>query len=117
MLPGASTIKEDAYLNEGSAPTTTPTLAQAFFDFFDELVALFVHLGVKTTFSALEFSSLGSFPLFSAGGLGDGNLGDKGGDTSDEGLVLHEVEVGKGKEGKGGEEMGDFNLGTWLQVG
>lgn len=74
-----------------------------------------MHLDVKTTFSALELSSLGSFPLFCAGGLGDVNLGDKGGDTSDEGLVLHEVEVGKGKERKGGEEIGDFKLGTWLQ--
>lgn len=110
MLPGASTIKEEAYFNAVSAPTSA-TLVQAFFDFFDELVAdLVLDLGVKTSFSALEFSSLASFPLLTAGGLGDGNLGDKGGD-GDEGLILPELlEVGNGKGGKGGEEMGDFGM-------
>lgn len=115
MLPGASTIKEEAYFNEvsaGEAPTP-----QAFFDFFAELLNFVVLRGVNKTFSALEFSSLGSFPLFRAGGLGDGNLGDTGGDNNE--VLVLQVEVGE--VGVFGKLFGrDFllsKLGTWLQVG
>lgn len=120
MLPGAPTILEDEYFKDVSAAGLT-----AFFDFFTEVVDLVVQRGVRITFSVLEFSSLGSFPLFIAGGLGDGNLGETGGETV-EGLVL-EALSGIGKA-NGGEDVGDFGehclsdirlskLETRLQVG
>lgn len=103
MLPGASTIKEDIFFNILSAEGAAATEPLDFFDFFTELVNLVVHRGV-TTFSALEFSSFGSFPLLNAGGLGEGNLGEMGGER--EALVLG---LGRG-EGRGVGARGSWEL-------
>ena len=97
-----------------------------FFVFFGELEDLVVPRGVNT-FSRLEFNPLGSFPLLSAGCLGDFKLGEAGG--VNEGLVLVVLIIVVGGGGDAGSgEVGDFGeiflnewclsrLGIRLQVG
>jgi hypothetical protein len=114
---------EEQYFNwkvstEGAAATPPD-----FLDFFIELACLVEHCGVKT-FSALEFRPSGSLFLFSAGGLGDFNLGEAGGDN-EKGFVLGlAVSVGEGRDGGEGifgevffAELRLSKLETWLQVG
>lgn len=119
MLPGASTIKEDIFFITLSAEAAAATLD--FFDFFTELVNLVLDFGVRINFSRLELRSLGSFPLLSAGGRGEGNLGEMGGEIA--GLV---VVAGSGESKGGGIRdswelfLRDFlcsKLGNWLPVG
>lgn len=119
MLPGASTIKDAIFFITFSAEAAPATLD--LFDFFTELVNLVVDLGVRINFSRLELSSLWSFPLLSAGGRGEGNLGEMGGEIA--GLVFGD---GSG-DSKGGGIRDSWEvflrnffcskLGNWLPVG
>jgi inactivated superfamily I helicase len=87
MLPGDSTNKEECFIAKGSTECGTPTVLD-FLDFFTKLAVTFVVLRGVQTFSALVFNPSGSFPLLTAGGTGDFNLGEIGGDSPEGCLVL-----------------------------
>jgi inactivated superfamily I helicase len=112
MVPGASTNKEEEYfIAKVSTECGTPAVLD-FFDFFTVLVVTFVVLRGVKTFSALVFNPPGSFPLFTAGGLGDFSLGEIGGDSAEGSLVLvpAALQAGciNGTGGPAGSRVGDF---------
>ena len=122
MLPGDSTNKEECFIAKGSADCGTPAV-QDFFDFFTKLAVTFVVLRGVKTFSALVFNPSGHFPLLAAGGGGDFNLGEMGGDSSEGCLVFVPAALPAGcingicgtAAGSGaGDFAGESLLSEWL---